>query len=145
MQFLTKMLALTRFLLLSRQVKEVRKLINELPVSAKRALGMLVSAEIQKASQHPQPHLYGSEHVDRYQPWGDATEVALSRARSDNAQLRLRGIATWIAVVYHETENSAHSGLQQIHREVLGFMGELKGTFAQAAADRAAERAAQAA
>lgn len=137
MQFLTKMLALTRYVMLARQAKEVRKLIDELPVSAKRALGMLVAAEIQKAAQHPQPHLYGSEHVDRYQPWGDASDVALSRARSDNAQLRLRGIATWIAVVFHETENATHGGLQSVHRDVLGFMGELKGTYAQAAADKA--------
>jgi len=141
MQFLTKMLALTRFLMLSRQVKEVNRLIGELPPQAKRALGMLVSAEIQKASQHPQPHLYGSEHVDRYQPWGDAAEVALSRARSDNAQLRLRGIATWIAVVFHETQNANHGGLQSVHREVLGFMGTLKGTYAQAAADKAIQAA----
>lgn len=142
MQFLTKMLALTRYLILSRQVKEVNRLIGELPVTAKRALGMLVAAEIQKAAQHPHPHLYGSEHVDRYQPWGDATEVALVRARSDNAQLRLRGIATWIAVVFHETQNASHSGLQSVHRDVLGFMGELKGTYAQAAVDRERQAAA---
>jgi hypothetical protein len=54
----------------------------------------------------------------------------------------LRGIATWIAVVFYETENSNHTGLQSIHREVLGFMGELRGTFARAAAQRAAEAAA---
>lgn len=142
MPFLTKMLALTRFLMLSRQVKEIRRLIDELPRTARSPLGALVNQELQNAAQLPQPHLYGSQRVDRYAPWGDAAELALSRARSDLAQLRLRGIATWIAVVFYETENSNHARLQSIHREVLGFMGELRGTFARAAAQRAAEAAA---
>jgi len=142
MPFLTKMLALTRYLVLSRQIKEIRRLIAELPQSARRPLGQLVTVELQLAAQHPQPHLYGSEQVERYQPWGNGPDLALERARSELAQLRLRGIACWIAIVFYETQHAEHSGLASVHREVLGFMGELKGTFAQAAAERRALAAA---
>jgi hypothetical protein len=142
MPFLTKMLALTRLLILSRQIKEIRRLIDDIPRGTRRQLGAILNLEMQKAAQHPQPHLYGSQRIDRYAPWGDAAELALDRARSELEQLRLRGIATWITVVFHETEDSNHAGLQAIHREVLGFMGELRGTFARAAAQRAAEAAA---
>lgn len=128
MKVVIRLLALARWLMLSRQAREMRRLVQELPTSAQRAVGQLVMAEIQNAARVPQPHLYGSEVEDRYQPWGDASQQAFARAQSKTPQLKLRGIALWMAVVYHETRESPHPQLQSVHREVLGMLGVLKGT-----------------
>lgn len=134
MKVMIRLLALARFLMLSRQAREIRRIVQELPVSAQRAVGQLAMAEIQNAARLPAPHLYGSEVEDRYQPWGDATQVAYSKAQSRTPQLKLRGIALWLAVAYHETRESAHPQLQGLHRDVLGLLGQLKGTYAANAA-----------
>ena len=128
MKVVIRLLALARFLMLSRQAREIRRIVQELPVSAQRAVGQLAMAEIQNAARLPAPHFYGSEIEDRYQPWGDATQVAFSKAQSRTPQLKLRGIALWLAVAYHETRDSVHPQLQGVHRDVLGLLGLLKGT-----------------
>jgi hypothetical protein len=137
MKVVIRLLALARFLMLARQAREIRRIVRELPVSAQRAVGQLAMAEIQNAARLPAPHLYGSELEDRYQPWGDATQQAYSRAQSRTPQLKLRGIALWLAVVYHETRESVHPQLQGVHRDVLGLLGQLKGTYATHAAQQA--------
>lgn len=137
MRVVLKLLTLTRYLILSRQLREMRKLIDALPITARKALGSLTTDELQRAAQAPFPHLYGSELPERYQPWGDATEQALLRARSNVPQIKLRAMALWLTVVYHETENSPHPGLQGIHRDVLGVLGDIRGTYRAAAALRA--------
>ena len=134
MKVVIRLLALARFLMLSRQAREIRRIVQELPVSAQRAVGQLAMAEIQNAARLPAPHFYGSEVEDRYQPWGDATQVAYSKAQSRTPQLKLRGIALWLAVAYHETRESAHPQLQGVHRDVLGLLGLLKGTYGAAPA-----------
>ena len=130
MKVVIRLLALARFLMLSRQAREIRRIIEELPISAQRAVGQLAMAEIQSAARSPSPHLYGSEAADRYQPWGNATELAYSKAQSKVAQLKLRGIALWLAVTYHETADTRHTHLRAVHRDVLGMLGQLKGTYA---------------
>jgi hypothetical protein len=142
MKVVIRLLALARWLMLSRQAREMRRIVQELPMSAQRAVGQLVMAEIQNAARVPQPHLYGSEVEDRYQPWGDASQQAYARAQSKTPQLKLRGIALWMAVVYHETRESPHPLLQSVHREVLGMLGVLKGTYPGQTRVAAAARAA---
>lgn len=133
MKVVIRLLALARYLMLSRQAREIRRIVRELPVSAQRAVGQLAMAEIQNAARTPTPHLYGSLVEDRYQPWGDATQLAFHKAQSRTPQLKLRGIALWLAVAYHETRESSHANILGIHREVLGLLGLLKGTYAAAA------------
>jgi hypothetical protein len=140
MKVVIRLLALARYLMLSRQAREMRRIVQELPVSAQRAVGQLAMAEIQNAARTATPHLYGSEMSDRYQPWGDATQLAFQKASSRTPQLKLRGIALWLAVTYHETRDSGHSSLLGIHREVLGMLGDLKGTYAANAVANATER-----
>jgi hypothetical protein len=125
-----RLLALARFLVLSRQARAIRRIIEELPVSAQRAVGQLAMVEIQTAARSPAPHLYGSEDNDRYQPWGDAASLAFTKAQSKIPQLKLRGLALWLAVTFHETSESPHSHLRAVHRDVLGMLGLLKGTYA---------------
>ena len=148
MKVVIRLLALARYLMLLRQLREIRRIVQELPITAQRAVGQLAMSEIRNAARCTQPHLYGSQVEDRYQPWGDATQQAYARAQSRTPQLKLRGIALWLAVVFHETRDSSHSQLQSIQREVLGVLGQIKGTYAaNAAAPTANERseAAQAA
>ena len=142
MKVVIRLLALARWLMLNRQARELRRLVQELPISAQRAVGQLAMAEIQAAARMPQPHLYGSEAGDRYQPWGDATQQAFLKSQARNPQVKLRGMALWIAVVYHETRESPHPQLQAMHREVLGLLGVLKGTYSGNATRPVAARAA---
>ncbi|MCI1710080.1 MAG: hypothetical protein LKM32_07010 [Chiayiivirga sp.] len=130
MKVVIRLLALARYLMLLRQSREIRRIVQGLPVTAQRAVGQLAMSEIRNAARCSQPHLYGSQVEDRYQPWGDATQQAFAKAQSRTPQLKLRGIALWLAVAFHETRDSNHANMQGIHREVLGMLGLLKGTYA---------------
>lgn len=141
MKVVIRLLALARYLMLLRQLREIRRIVLELPITAQRAVGQLAMSEIRNAARCSQPHLYGSQVEDRYQPWGDATQQAFAKATSRAPQLKLRGVALWLAVVFHETRDSSHTQLQSIQREVLGILGQIKGTYAaHAAAPTASER-----
>ena len=129
MKVVIRLLVLARYLMLARQAREIRRLVQELPVTAQRAVGQLAMTEIRNAARLVSPHLYGSQVEDRYQPWGDATDQAYRRAQQRTPQLKLRGIALWLAVVFHETRDSSHASLQGLHRDVLGLLGLLKGTY----------------
>lgn len=142
MTLLTRMLAFARYVTLMRQARELRRIIDTLPKSAQRALASLTLAEIEKAALDPQPQRYGNTDSDPYRPWSNAASEAFARAKSPVAQLKLKGIATWMAVVFHETKDSPHPMLEAVHREVLGFLGILKGTYAANARAGAAARAA---
>jgi hypothetical protein len=142
MKVVIRLLVLARYLMLLRQSREIQRIVQQLPITAQRAVGQLVMAEIRNAARCSQPHLYASQIEDRYQPWGDAKQQAFAKAQSRTPQLKLRGIALWLAVVFHETRDSNHANLQSIHREVLGMLGLLKGTYS---AHGLAEAGAQAA
>lgn len=130
MTLISRMLATARYLTLMRQARELRGMIETLPRSAQRALATLALAEIERVAQEPEPRRFGDSGSDPYQPWSNAAHEAFRRARSPVAQLKLKGMASWIAVVFHETRESPHPALESVHREVLGFLGILKGTYA---------------
>lgn len=142
MTFLTRMLALVRYVTLMRQARELRRIIDSLPKSAQRALASLTLAEIELAAKDPTPGRYGNTDPDPYSPWSNAANDAFARAKSPVAQLKLRGIATWMAAVFHETKDSPHPMMESVHREVLGFLGILKGTYASTPRGAAARAAA---
>ena len=54
------------------------------------------------------------------------TQTGFERVQSDNLEVRLRGIALWLAVVFHETRDSPHSNLLPQQRNVLRVLRELK-------------------
>ncbi len=89
-------------------------------------LALLAQQEIDRG---PQP----TNASDPDRPWGDVAEQALGRARSNVPQLRNRGLAVWLATVFHETANAPQGSMRGVHREVLGFLGRLKGTYGNAA------------
>jgi hypothetical protein len=140
-KLLTRLLVFCRYTVLNRQLREIKRSVFELPVTAQRAVGNLVMSEIEAATKTPVPHLYGSSSTDVHQPWGDGATLAFTRARSRVPQLRLRGLALWLAIVYQETNDSPHASMQSLHREALGLMGLLKGTYGKPIAEAASATA----
>lgn len=129
MKLLIRFLVFCRYTMLNRQCREIQRSIQGLPLSAQRAVGQLAMNEIEAASNSTAPHLYGSSSTDLYQPWGDGSALAFNRSRSRVPQLKLRGIALWLAIVFHETRDTPHGSMQALHREILGMLGMLKGTY----------------
>ncbi len=123
-----RILVLGRYLTLNRQAREIKRIIQGLPVVSQRAVGQLVMTEIEAASAAPQPRLYGSTHVHSSKEWGSGTSEAFAKSQSRVQQLRLRGVSMWLAIVFHETRDSKFPGFDSLHREVLGLLGVLKGT-----------------
>ncbi len=128
MKFLFRILVLGRYMTLNRQAREIKRIIQSLPVTSQRSVGQLVMTEIEAAAQTEEPHLYGSTTTPPHRAWGNGASQAFSRAQSRVQQLRLRGVALWLAIVYHETRTSKFPGFDGLHREVLGMLGTLKGT-----------------
>jgi hypothetical protein len=119
MKFVFRTLALARYLTLRNQLRELEKAIGGLSLDQRRALYALAQKEFTNAAACSVPHLYSSENSERYSPWGNGTTIALERVRSDNLPLKLRGIALWLAIAYHETKDVPYSEMQDMHRAVM--------------------------
>ncbi|HZX69978.1 MAG TPA: hypothetical protein VFE77_04090 [Rhodanobacter sp.] len=126
MQILTPLFAAMRARQLGRQFRDIERSIRPLPKRNRDRLNMLTLREIGQASRCDFPHLYGTAPESRYLPWGQGTDIGYERARSNNAEVALRGMALWLAVAYHETSNATHPGLQLQHRRLLQLLRELK-------------------
>ncbi|MEO9078632.1 MAG: hypothetical protein ABI268_04905 [Rhodanobacter sp.] len=126
MQLLTPFFVAMRARQLGRQFRDIERLIRALPQRGQDRLGQLVLREIGQASRCDFPHLYGTAPETRFLPWGQGTDIGYERARANNAEVSLRGIALWLAVAYHETKNTPHARLQPQHRHLLQLLRELK-------------------
>ncbi len=126
MKFVFRTLALARYLTLRNQLKDLERAIGGLSMDQKRALFTLAQKEFANAAAAAVPHLYASENPERYAPWGNGTAIALDRVKSDNLPLKLRGIALWLAVTYHETKDLPYSEMQDMHRMVQRCVRLLK-------------------
>lgn len=111
---------LSRKVMLSWQARVVEKAIRELPDAKRREAAALTLAELDSVA--PSTGSGGSPAPRG----GNAAQLAFERVRSKLQPIRVRGLATWIAVVYHETRDSADEGFQGVHRDVLGLIAELK-------------------
>jgi hypothetical protein len=126
MSIFVRSIALFRGYQLARQFGVIERCIQSLPQPALIKLETLLKAEIARAEQCEFPHLYGTPAGQRYVPWGMGTQTGFERVQSDNLEVRLRGIALWLAVVFHETRDSPHSNLLPQQRNVLRVLRELK-------------------
>lgn len=127
MQIMTRILTISRNLRLGRQLKEIEGIITGLPQPAQQELARLTLREMNHAARCEFPHLYGTPADQPHStPWGAGTDIGLNRARSDNPQIRLRGLALWIAVAFHETRHAEHATSQAQHRHVLRLIRMLK-------------------
>ncbi len=125
MHIVTRAIALTRTFQLARQFAFIERRIQSLPLQNRLKLDLLIKNEVSRSEKCEFPHLYGTSPDQRYLAWGQGSETGFSRAHSENVEVRLLGIALWLAVVLHETRDSPQAGLQQQHRNVLRVLREL--------------------
>lgn len=126
MRIVTRLIAINRGRILIRQLRVVERSIQELPARGRIRLNVLVQREMRQASQCDFPHLYGTAPEERYLPWGQGTDIGYARALSDNPEVRLRGLALWLTVAFHETRDSPHANLQPPHRQLLRLLRGLQ-------------------
>ncbi len=126
MHIVTRLIALTRGYQLGRQFTFIERSVRSLSPSARAKLDLLIKTEISRAEQCEFPHLYGTPPDQRYIAWGQGTATGFTRAQSDNQEVRLIGMALWLAVVLHETRDSPFPNMQPQHRNVLRLLRELK-------------------
>lgn len=129
MQLVTRLIALSRAMQLRRQFRGIEKVLVDLQPNARRQLAAIAMREFQNASKSEFPHLYATPPDHKYHPWGTGTEIGLERMRSDSLQVRLRGVALWLTVVYHETKDSPFAEQQDLHRQVMRALRALKETI----------------
>lgn len=127
MRIVTRIIALSRSIQLNRQFREIEKTIAELPLASRRQLAAIAMREFATAAKCEVPHLYCTpDNEQRYQPWGTGTELGFARVRSDNPQVKLRGIALWLTVAYYETKDSKYGEVQNLHRALMRTLRILK-------------------
>lgn len=126
MHFINRIIAMSRAAQLGRQLREVEQSMDHMTQPTRVRLAGLVMREIDQAARCEFPHLYGTPPELRYKLWGTGTDTGIERAKSDNLQVRLRGIALWLAVAYHETRESSFNDSQGMHRRIQGIVRKLK-------------------
>jgi hypothetical protein len=127
MRIVTRLIALSRSIQLNRQFREIERSIADLPLAGRRQLAAIAMREFATAAKCEFPHLYGTpDNEQRYQPWGSGTDLGYSRVKSDNPQVKLRGIALWLTVAYHETKESKYGEIQNLHRQLMRTLRILK-------------------
>lgn len=137
MRIVARIIALTRSIQLNRQFREIEKAIADLPLASRRQLAAIAMREFATAAKCEFPHLYGSvEQGQRYQPWGNGTEIGFARVKSDNQQLKLRGIGLWLTVAYYETKDSKFGEAQNLHRQLMRTLRILKECMAPVEANQ---------
>lgn len=126
MRLVNRILALSRAARLKRQFREIEQRTQTLPSPALSLLAELVTRECAAAARLDAPHLYGSPPDLKPGGWGTGMDLGYERARSDNGQVRLRGMALWLAVAYHETREASFPEFADLHRDVLRLMRQIK-------------------
>ncbi|WP_440223583.1 hypothetical protein ACQQ2N_21285 [Dokdonella sp. MW10] len=126
MSILTRLIALTRGMQLRRQFKDIEKALEQLAPNARRQLAALAMREFSNAAKSEFPHLYATPPDAKYAPWGTGTALGMERMRSDSLQVRLRGVALWLIVSFHETKDSPYPEQRELHRQVMRTLRTLK-------------------
>lgn len=123
-RFVSRVTTLGRVARLRRQFQEIEQRSLELPRSYRAQLAELIQRECSNVEQSDDPGMYGSQTEGETTTSG--LDIAFDRARSDNVQVRMRGLALWLALVYNETRNPAATDSEALHRQILHVMRELQ-------------------
>ncbi|TLY53619.1 MAG: hypothetical protein E6K53_00370 [Gammaproteobacteria bacterium] len=124
MQFVNRLLALGRDFQISRQPGIIERAVASLSLANRVRLESLVQNEMARAGWCAYPAANDTAQNDTQ--WEEAIETGFTRAQSDNMEVRLRGIALWLAAVLHETRASTHENMEPRRRTALRIVRELK-------------------
>lgn len=125
MNSFVRLIAFVRYIVLRRDLKTVEKSIRAFNDRRRAQLAQLLMKEFAEAGKLSDPTHY-ADSPRMYAPWGTGTRMAMERMRSNNEQLKLRGIALWIVVAFNETSQSPYQELAGLHRELVRLSRELK-------------------
>ncbi|KGI77315.1 hypothetical protein [Oleiagrimonas soli] len=117
---------MTRIMKLGRQLREIEQAIFALPAPLERQVASITSRELDLAARCDPPWMYGTPPEQETAAWGTGADIGITRVRSDNPQVRMRGIGLWLAVIYHETQTSDAPGASELHRQVMRVVRQLK-------------------
>lgn len=126
MRLVSHLIAVNREMRLRRQLADIERVVLSLPVRAHADLQHLVRREMEQASACDHPHLYGTPDQERPGSAGQGPDLGMAKARSENPLIATRGVALWIAAVYHETLGAERPGLNDLHRQILRLMRQIK-------------------
>jgi hypothetical protein len=118
MRLVTHLIAVSREIRLRRQVADIERVVLSLPARAHADLQQLLRRELAQAAAVSGAHRFGTPAQRPY--------LGLAKARSANASIAARGVALWIAAVYHETLGSRRPGMDELHRQILRLMRQIK-------------------
>jgi hypothetical protein len=103
---------LGRYMVLRRQLAEVRRAMDGLSTADQRAL-----------LSHAQREMQVSQRQSRD---AESTNAAFARTRTANPRVRLIGIAQWVTSAYRETEQSPFGEMQELNRQLKRSMRLLR-------------------
>lgn len=126
MRLMNRLVAFNRAMRLRRQLTEIQKLIDGLPPRMQPQLAILVRRELDLAGKCEFPVLYGTPEDHPPGDIGTGSDVGLVRARSESMQARMRGIALWIAVVFHESRGSKDPQMLTLHRGIITVLRQFR-------------------
>ncbi len=125
-RIVNRVTAMSRAARLRHQLGEIEQGIRQLSPAQCQQLTELVNRECSNIAQAEDPQLYGAQTDTVTGVVTLGIDLGYERARSDNLQVRLRGMALWIALVFHETRDASLPELAELHRQTLRVMRELK-------------------
>jgi hypothetical protein len=125
-QMVGRLLAMTRIMKLGRQLREIENAIYALPSPLERQVASIAARELDLASRCDPPWMYGAAPEEAGMAWGSGAETGITRVRSDNPQVRMRGIGLWLAVTYYETRETEIAGASELHRRIMRVVRHLK-------------------
>jgi len=140
MRLVSHLIAVNREIRLRRQLADIERVVLALPVRTHADLQQLVRREMEQAAACDFPHLYGTPPEERYSTYGHGPDIGLSKARSENPLIATRGVALWIASVYHETLDARRPNMEDLHRQILRLMRQIKELSAPGRAGDASDR-----
>ena len=125
-----RIIAYVRSFVLRNDLKKVKRTLVGLTHMQQRQLAHLLMKEFAEAGKLNDSIAYANSQ-SLYAPWGDGTRLAMERMRSNNDQLRMRGVALWIVVAFNETRQTPHAELAEVHRSLIRLSRDLKSALPQ--------------
>lgn len=126
-RLVTRVSTMSRVVRLKRQFAVIEQRSLELPRSYRTQLTQLIARECGLQLADEETRIDAGDELN-------SIDACIDRVRSENVQLRMRGIASWIGIVYLETRGAADAENESLHRLVLRVIRLLKESTGQAPA-----------